>query len=344
MAASLGDANNHNSLLMKTETVALARRLALRIPESAIASNAEEAEELALRIGFPVYVKQSFSWAGQGGIRCDTPHDVADAFASMQPRSGSLLYEGARRLLRRDGYPVGSKIDIQQAIPGAPAFFAAFAWKGRMLAGFAGFVERSSSANGTSCVVRLAAHEEMAQASSALISATRATGFIGFDFMIEDTTGDAYLLECNPRPVQVCHLGARIGVDLSAALASAVQGRPTTCRTAEGEEIVALFQQEWRRDRTALVDFPGFVDAPLDDPALLTRMTQPKDNPRGSVVLLAWVARLAKALVSRDPPIWAAPKGIPKAAKAGGDHLAEIFSSARHLELVRVQQTATKSR
>jgi hypothetical protein len=344
LAASLGDANHHNSLLMKSETVALARRLALRTPESASASSTQEAEALALRIGFPVYVKQSFSWAGQGVIRCDTPQDVANAFASMQPRGGSLLYAGARRLLRRDWYPVGSKIDIQQAIAGTPAFFAAFAWKGRMLAGFAGFVERSSSANGPSCVVRLAAHEEMAQASSALIAATRATGFIGFDFMIEDATGDAYLLECNPRPVQVCHLGARIGVDLSAALATAMQGGATACPTAEGEEIVALFPQEWRRDPAALADFPGFVDAPLNDPALLARMTQPKEESRGSIALAPWVGRLAKALVSGNASIRTAPKGFPTAVRAGGDRLAEILSSPRQLELARVRQTGTKSR
>ena len=48
-----------------------------------------------------------------------------------------------------------------------------------MLAGFAGFVERSSSANGSSCVVSPAAHEEMARTSSALLATTGATGFIG---------------------------------------------------------------------------------------------------------------------------------------------------------------------
>lgn len=344
LAESLGDAKHHNSLLMKSETVALARRLALRTPESASGSSAEEAGALASRIGFPVYVKQSFSWAGQGVIRCDTPQEVANAFVSMQPRRTSLLYTTTRKLLRRDWYPVDSKVDIQQAVSGAPAFFTAVAWKGKMLGGFAGFAERTSSSNGPSCVVRLAAHEEMARASSALIAATGATGFVGFDFMIESATGHAFLLECNLRPVQVCHLGGRVGVDLCAALAAAMRGAATLSPPAEREEIVALFPQEWRRDPDAIAHFPGFVDAPLDDPALLARMTQPQKEPRPASSVATRVVRLAKALVSGNPSIWTAPKALPKAAKIGGDHLAEIFSSPRPLELVRVQQTGTKSR
>ncbi len=270
---SLGDPGHYNTLLMKSETVALAHRCGLRIPEGGSAVSTEGAMHLAERLGFPVYVKQSFSWAGQGVIRCEAPEEVATAFNSMQPRSRNPLYAAARRLLRRDWYPVGSRVDVQQSVDGFPAFYAALAWKGKMLAGFAGFVERASSAHGPSCVVRLARHEEMARTSSTLIAATGVTGFVGFDFMIESATGKAFLLECNLRPVQACHLGSRIGVNLCDALADAIRGDPRRRLPAEREETVALFPQEWRRDPAALADFPGFVDAPLDDPALLTRMT-----------------------------------------------------------------------
>ena len=344
LVASLGDADHHNALLMKSDTVALARQLGLRTPESAIARSPEEAEALALRIGFPVYVKQSFSWAGQGVTRCDTHQEVASAFTAMQPRRGRLLHETARRLLQRDWYPVGSKVDIQQAVAGVPAFFTAFAWNGKMLAGFAGFVERASSENGPSCVVRLAGHDEMARASSALIAATGATGFIGFDFMIETATGNAFLLECNLRPVQVCHLGPRVGVDLCAALATAIQGAATPAPPAEREEIVALFPQEWRRDPAALADFPGFVDAPLDDPALLVRMTRRLEAPQPESTLVARVASLAKALVLGSASISTEPKALPTAAKNSAVRLVDIFSWPRQLRLVQLQRTGTEPR
>ncbi|ARN80810.1 hypothetical protein [Methylocystis bryophila] len=270
---SLGDFDHYDTLLMKSETVALARQCGMRTPEGGSAVSAEDAVRLAERIGCPVYLKQSFSWAGRGVIRCHTPAEVASAFASLQPRHQNPLYTAARRLLRRDWYPVSTRVDVQQSVDGFPAFYAALAWKGKMLAGFAGFVERASSANGPSCVVRLGAHEEMASASCALIAAAGATGFIGFDFMIEHATGKAFLLECNLRPVQATHLGSRIGVNLCEALADAIRGVPTPHPPPKREETVALFPQEWRRDPVGLADFRGFVDAPLDDPALLARMT-----------------------------------------------------------------------
>lgn len=271
---SLGDPAYYDALLMKSETLAIARQCGLRTPEGGSVSSIEEAIALAVRIGFPVYIKQSFSWAGLGVIRCETPEEVATAFNSMQPRSRSPFYAATRCILRRDWYPVGTRIDVQQSVDGSPAFFVALAWKGQMLAGFGGGVERSASAHGPSSVVRLARHDEMAGMSSEIIAATGATGFMGFDFMIENATGKAFFLECNPRPVPCCHLGPRIGVDLCQILADAIRGVAAPRPPAEREETVALFPQEWRRDPHGLANFTGFVDAPLDDPALVARMTQ----------------------------------------------------------------------
>jgi hypothetical protein len=228
VAKSLGDADHYDTLLLKSETIALARRCGVRTPEGGSVSSAEEAVALARRIGFPVYVKQAFSWAGQGVIRCQTAEEVAAAYASVQPpRRRGLHHKAARRLLGRDWYPVGSKVDVQKGVEGSPAFYSALAWRGKMVAGFAGLVEKTRSENGPSVVVRVAMHEEMARMSSELIAATGASGFIGFDFMIEAATRKAYLLECNARPVQCCHLGPRIGVDPCAALAAAMFGDTT---------------------------------------------------------------------------------------------------------------------
>lgn len=270
---SLGDYEHYNALLMKSETVALARRLGLRTPMGGRASTAREAVAWAERIGFPVYVKQSFSWAGQGVVRCNGPEEVASAFVRMQTRYNNPLFAMAKRLLHRDWYPVNSVVDMQKAIDGSSAFYTALAWKGEMLASFAGAVLRATSACGPSSVVRLGPHEEMAHVSSEMIAATGATGFVGFDFMIERETRIAFLLECNPRPVQCCHLGARIGVDLCQVLADAVRGDVKPHPPAVREETVALFPQAWAPSAEALMGFEGFVDVPLDDQALLKRMT-----------------------------------------------------------------------
>ena len=100
----------------------------------------------------------------------------------------------------------------------------------------------------------------------------RKTGFLGFDFMIEDATGDAYLIECNPRPIQVCHLGSRIGADLCGALAARLRQAAPPSQTAIRAEEIALFPQEWQRDAGSLADTDRYLDVPWEDQPLLRAM------------------------------------------------------------------------
>ncbi len=129
-----------------------------------------------------------------------------------------------RRLLGRDWYPDTSEVDVQAGVVGRPAMICALAWGGRMVGSFAGETLRTISATGPSTEVRIGPHPAMSEASGRMIAALGCTGWIGFDFMIEAATGAPVLIECNPRPIQIGHLGYRIGVDLSAALAALLRG------------------------------------------------------------------------------------------------------------------------
>ena len=53
----------------------------------------------------------------------------------------------------RNWYPVTSTIDVQKAIAGQPAMFAAVALSGTMLAGFAGIAQRKVTPHGPSSIV-----------------------------------------------------------------------------------------------------------------------------------------------------------------------------------------------
>lgn len=263
---SLGDPCFFDALLMKSETLELARQIGLDTPESIRVADAAAARAAAERLGWPVYLKASFGWAGQGVIACHTPAEVDAAMARLAPRR-SPLRTLARRLLHRDWYPVGSQIDVQQAIAGQPAMVAAVAWRGEMLASFAGVTRAALSATGPGSVIGLSAHAGMETAAACFIAATGASGFISFDFLIDDRTGRACLLECNPRPIQIGHLGARVGVDLAGALAAALRGQPQPGAHACGTAEIALFPNGRRHAR------PGVpLDMPEDDPRLVAAL------------------------------------------------------------------------
>ena len=270
--ASLGDPDQFDAMLLKDRTLSVARQAGVRVPGGGPVASPADACAQASQIGFPVYVKQAFSWAGRGVIRCDDAAAVVDAMAAARPAARSLLRDRAKRLLHRDWYPTTSSTDIQQAIDGTPAMYCAVAVAGKLVAGFAGVTRQATSANGPSSVVWIGPDNEMEAAAAKMIAALGATGFIGFDFMIEAATGHAYLLECNPRPIQVSHLGARIGIDLCAALAAELSGEQNPQPRSVTSETVALFPQEWQRDPAALAQCTEFRDAPLDDPRLMRFM------------------------------------------------------------------------
>lgn len=91
--------------------------------------------------------------------------------------------------------------------------------------------------------------------------------------MIEAETGSAYLLECNPRPIPIGHLGGLLGVNLCQALFDGLQGqRPPAQDAADRSSsvVVSFFPQEWRRDPASPHLSTTYHDVPWDDPALLS--------------------------------------------------------------------------
>jgi hypothetical protein len=92
----------------------------------------------------------------------------------------------------------------------------------------------------------------------------------GFDFMLEDSTGNAYLIEINPRTTQVGHLTLGPGRDLPAALYAAVTGetaQPATKLTEK--EIIVLFPGEWTRNPESTFLRSGYHDVPWEEPNLV---------------------------------------------------------------------------
>ena len=105
-----------------------------------------------------------------------------------------------------------------------------------------------------------------------MVEALGASGFISFDFIVDDE-GKAFLLECNPRPTQIMHLGHLVGLDLARSFREALQGeRQAPCALPRGEREVAFFPQEWKRDPQSPALATAFHDVPWEDAALLRAM------------------------------------------------------------------------
>jgi hypothetical protein len=116
----------------------------------------------------------------------------------------------------------------------------------------------------------------MKAAAQAIVRHLGLSGMCGFDFMLDDASGEAHLIEINPRATQINHLRLGVGYDLPNALRLALEGLPQPIPAPVAELDIALFPQEWSRDRKSVHLFAtGYDDVPYEEPELLRRYEYP---------------------------------------------------------------------
>ena len=99
------------------------------------------------------------------------------------------------------------------------------------------------------------------------------SGLVNLEFMLERETRRPLLIEVSRRIPPATHCGAKIGIDLCAALLAGLDGRSSHATTRadldDGETGYNVhFPQEWLRDPHSewLRKYP--VDVPWDEPEL----------------------------------------------------------------------------
>jgi len=100
-------------------------------------------------------------------------------------------------------------------------------------------------------------------------------GFHGLDFIVEDGTGDAYMIEMNPRATQLGHLNVLPEgslVDVLAAKLMNTAASPAAGTTRIDNTIIALFPYAWKTDPGNRLLITGYHDVPWDQPELVNEL------------------------------------------------------------------------
>jgi hypothetical protein len=247
----------------------------IRVPKSAPITNLKELQRWTSQMGFPIVLKADGTSGGDGVRVARTLEEAEKAFRTLQ--APPLLARAAKRaVINRDKTLVWpsilrrrSAVSAQTFIEGHEATSMVACWKGTVLAGLHFEVIKKRYAAGPATVMRLVDHAEIATAVEKMVRRLNLSGLHGFDFMLEAQTGDAYLIEINPRTTQVGHLAFGPGRDLATALVAALTGSTVQARTKVGNETVALFPQEWTRDAASDFVLSGYHDVPWEEPELL---------------------------------------------------------------------------
>ena len=304
---SLGAREAFPVLNARAKFMELAQNDGIRVPKTEVIHDASDLKKWIAQTGFPTVLKSDGSSGGDGVRVVRTSEEAERTFRVLE--APPLLARAAKRALINQDLRLfwpsvlrrRSIVNAQAFVTGREATSAVACWKGETLASLHFEVINKVASSGHATVVRLIENAEMSAAAEKIVRRLNLSGLHGFDFMLEAATGNAYLIEMNPRPTQVGHLTLGPGRDIPAALYSAVSGQAIhpAPRVTE-DKTIALFPQEWIRDPASVFLQSAYHDVPWDRPELIRACVRSRRKRR------AWYSqqsRLQAFSLERSPRV-----------------------------------------
>lgn len=273
---SLGAAESFPVVYARAAFMDMAREQGIRAPQTEMIADLNDLRKWVDRVGLPTVLKANGTSGGEGVRVVDTLEEAERAFRALQ--SPPLLARAAKRaVVDQDKSLVWpsllrhrSVVNAQVFVAGGEATSTIACWKGAVLASLHFEVVNKRSSAGPSSVLRLIENSEMSAVAEKMVRRLGLSGIHGFDFMLEAHTGNAHLIEINPRATQVGHLALGPGHDLPAALYAVVSGETFhAAPKVTDKDVITLFPQEWMRDPASALLTSGYHDVPWEEPELL---------------------------------------------------------------------------
>ena len=312
---SLGSSETFPVVSARAAFMDVADKEGIRVPATQVIRNTDDLRAWVERTGLPTVLKADGTSGGDGVRIARTLTEAERCFRELQ--SPPLLARAVKRaVLDHDKTMLGPSILRRRPMVNAQAFVAGreatstiMCWKGTVLASLHFEVVNKTTAAGHATVVRLIESAEMSTAVERVVQRLGLSGFYGFDFMLEASSGHAYLIEVNPRSTQVGHLSMGAGHDLPGALYAALSGKSVQpSQKVTEKDTVALFPQEWIRDPESQYLRSAYHDVPWDEPELISDCASNRRKQS------AWYSRSnqnpAAAPVQSGKPV-SAPVGSP---------------------------------
>jgi thioesterase domain-containing protein len=259
LVRSLGDIEDWPCITSRTELASEVRALDLATPETAVIGNADALHKWVTEHDLPIVLKTDGSWGGRGVVIVRDVGSLPGVWRRLSSPPGVVralkraVFDQELNTLvawRRRERPV---VNAQQFCAGREAIVTTASVDGKTQALVCLEVIQTFEARGPAAVVRIIDHPQMAETARQLIRRFGLTGFCGFDFMVDDS-GNAQLLETNPRITPTSHL--------------LVEG---DCRP---NRIVGLFPFELLRNPDPGADVFGILDTPVRAPLLIEHGTK----------------------------------------------------------------------
>ena len=268
------------ALLTAAETAGVSIPLTTSIRESG------DLRRVAQEMPGPWMLKADSTWGGFGVRRVDASNQLLSTWKRLQQPLG--LLQSVKRGWKGKEWGhlhlwlrgADREVVAQSYVAGYERTGMAVCSRGRVLASVCLQVEEVGYANGPASKLRVVEDEAMMEGMRQVSAALGISGFCGFDYMLDATTGEPYLLEMNMRPTQLAHLSLGPGRDLCAALVREFFGDETADRRSPVTQgLIATFPQHIVNDPSGARLGEAFHDLPWDAPQLVRQAVAPGSLP-----------------------------------------------------------------
>jgi hypothetical protein len=297
---SLGDPNQFPILEDRSALIECARAENIAAPETLRVDTPAMLEAALDRLGLPAVLKMDGSWGGFGVCVVRTRSQAREKFAAMSHRL-SFGRAAKRALVDRDAFSwrpwfehARPRLCLQRFALGQPANSVSACLDGEILGTVCAESLELQRPYGASSVVRIIENAQMSEAAVKLARHLKLSGVFGLDFLLDERTGEAQLVEMNARATPLTHLAFGRGRDLIGAIGH-IAGLASLAEPARvtDRDVVAYFPQA----RHTSPDSPwlkeGYHDVPWEDPVLLDELLRQPRPDRG------FLAKLLRAVRSR---------------------------------------------
>lgn len=289
---SLGAAAGYEAVASRAKLMQIAQELHIRAPRTIEVHGLVDVQAWFSAPGKETsgVLKLDWTCGGKGVQIVHSLPEGAQALALMR-RPLTLATALGRWLLIHDALAFWKwknlrlpGITLQQFVQGRPANTMLACREGKVLAMLTVEVLCAQSSTGTALVVRRIENEEIRSAGERIAQRLELSGFHGLDFMIEDETEHAYLIELNPRVTQLGHLrttnqGTTNQGDVVGAFCCAFGGPDLaqSNRAKAGvihEETIAFFPEAIFANPKCPYLASSYVDVPWEEPRLVMELVR----------------------------------------------------------------------
>lgn len=250
---SLGDPQGHRRAASKIELHALAEELGLAVPRQVTAADIDQARAFADTTGYPVVLKGEYGAGGHAVRICATARELEEAWQVLRQQDAQ------------------QRLSVSEYVRGTLAAQASVSWDGEVLETLTlAKIQTHPGPTGPSSVLQRVDHPAAEHTARVLIGRLGISGFSSVDLILDEEHDRAVVLEINLRPTPGCMIGRLWGRDHGLVLASKLSGADYSPESmSELPQRVALFPNEWLRDRGSPHLIEDHHDVPWRDPRLL---------------------------------------------------------------------------